>query len=165
MDIENFDIKGLSLSEPWAHLVALSEKMIETRGFKPKTMPKFIAIQAAKKVPDIGLGLMRSNNFFYETLKKHGYQAGTLKSQVKDSLGHIIAVVQTKAVFSTDEFCNLPLTDKELAFGDYSAKRWGWMFSKVWKLEKPIPCKGMLSLFTISDAIKAEILEQLKWEN
>lgn len=50
---------------------------------------------------------------------------------------------------------------RELAFGDYSPNRYGWVSLEQKEFKKPIPCKGALNIFDLPKELEAEVLKQL----
>jgi hypothetical protein len=47
----------------------------------------------------------------------------------------------------------------EYDFGDYGARRFGFLLDGISRLDQPIPARGMLSLWTIPTDVRALFLE------
>lgn len=150
-------MKALSLTQPWATLIAIGAKRIETRSWSTRYRGT-IAIQAASRMPASAVALCYEDPFV-RVLTAAGYDR-------VDQLprGAIIAIVGIDEVFSTntiDAEQRLPRAlyhlPHEREFGDYSDDRFGWVLRDVERLREPIPCKGALGLWTVPPAIAAAL--------
>ncbi len=158
-------MKVLTLTQPWATLVAIGAKKIETRSWE--TMYRGpLAIHAAKGFPKPAQELCFTEPFLSAL-------AVTMVGQGKyrpDQLprGMIVAIGELFDCRSTEEarpgkrgwfahVNNKPvyweLTDQERAFGDYTPGRYAWLLANVRPLPAPIPAKGALGLWTIDDVV------------
>ena len=126
-------MKALSLTQPWASLVASGAKKVETRSWSTSYRGP-LAIHAAKGFP----------RWARDFAEKIGL--GRLLASLP--LGAIIAVVILVDVRRTEEIAPT-LSALELLYGDYSAGRWAWMLHDVKALPQPIPYKGALGLFNV----------------
>ena len=127
-------MKGLTLIEPWAALIAQGRKQFETRSWKTPYRGA-VAIHA---------GMKTDKQFMFEC----GYSMADLGN------GHIIAVADLVNVISTNDF--VP-DEPECWYGDYSPNRWAWQLSNVRALSDPMPCKGMLGLWALPEGVDALI--------
>lgn len=132
-------MKALTICQPYAELIARGEKLIENRTWR--TMHRGpIVIHAGK------------GRHYLDTYPD-------LRASECD-FGKLIAVaVLTNCVPRR----KLPadLRDNEHAEGPFC-----WLLSPgVWRLPDPIPCPGALSLWTVPDDLKAQILEQYEVAN
>ena len=50
----------------------------------------------------------------------------------------------------------------EIAFGDYSPNRYGWLLANLHRLVVPVPCKGALGLWTINPGTLRESLKRAR---
>jgi hypothetical protein len=149
-------MKALSLLEPWASLVALGEKRIETRSWAPPQgiMPIRIAIHASKSREAIDDGT--AEELF-----------GMTRHSCPDPwpLGRVVAVVTLVKAVPTEKIRDdiSHFHPNELAFGNYSDGRWGWVFDdlSLRRLAEPVPCRGMLGLWGIPQDVRAKIDAQL----
>lgn len=145
-------MKALSLTQPWATLVAIGAKKIETRSWFT-TYRGQIVIHAAKGFPKWARDYANSLQF-QEELAPFGYTSST-----QLPLGAIIAVAELAGCHSTDKEKLLiphPGT-RESIFGDYSENRFMWMLKNVRMLNEPIPCKGSLGLWEVPQDILSKI--------
>ena len=143
-------MKVLTLTQPWAQLVALGAKRIETRNWYTKYRGP-LAIHAAKGFPLEAQYLCHREPF-----------RSALSAYERLPIGKIIAVVKLVDVFSTNlDFrsrykVGFLLTEIERAFGDYSPNRFGWILADARLLKNPIPTKGMLGLWEFKGEIPNE---------
>ncbi len=137
-----FSLPALTMTEPWATLVAKSVKRRETRSWHTRYRGP-IAIQSAKGFPAHARATCLSEPF-RSALADVGYAIDRMP--VEDwktftlPLGHVIAIAQLVTVELITEF-NVP-PDPERAFGNYTAGRFMWLFGKVVELSRPIPASG-----------------------
>jgi hypothetical protein len=143
-------MRCLSLSQPWASLVAIGAKRIETRSWRTTSIGP-LAIHAAKALPRATADHAGSSPVCWETLRAAGLSPETLPR------GAVIAVCRLIACIRTDELrdaahagqrCNVAVGAHEQAFGDYSPGRWAWVLTDIAPLPEPIPAKGALGLWT-----------------
>lgn len=159
-------MKALTLTQPWASLVAIGAKCIETRSWRTSYRGA-LAIHAAKGCPS------DAKDFTYEKLTRDCLLAGGLGLKVDRSVyegggvyrldtqlprGAVIAVCRLIACVRTEELLSsvyaTDMTEQEKFFGNYDSGRWGWMLADIEKLPEPIPAKGALSLWEWIDAKK-----------
>jgi len=137
-------MKALTLTQPWATLVAIGAKRIETRVWRSSYRGP-LAIHAAKGFP------RSARDFHYAMVSQQfGIDIGELP------LGCVIATARlTDCVPMESEIClpgvfeDYPELDtpQERSFGDFSVGRWAWILEDVQQLSQPIPAKGALSLW------------------
>ena len=131
-------MKAITLYQPWATLVALGAKKIETRSWRTKYLGP-LAIHASKTFPEWAQKLCFEEPFRSE-LAKAEY------SDIKDlPLGKVIA---TCMLYDCEKITsnNVP-RGKERYFGDYRRGRYMWILRDVKRLEKPIPTRGHQGLW------------------
>jgi len=123
-------MKAITLIQPWATLVAIGAKQIETRGWRTFYRGP-LAIHASKRLPAWQ---------FRDTLEAHG-----IHSFMQLPLGAIIATCTlVDCVRITPD--NVP-SAPEFYFGDYTLGRWAWHLSNVKALDEPMPARGSLGLW------------------
>ena len=152
-------MRCLTLSQPWATLVAIGAKKIETRSWNTNYRGP-LAIHAAKCFPKWAEALCHDEPFRLALLN-----AGVKSTSKYDlPLGAIVATCELVATIQTGAAqAAYSLTDYEIAFGDYSPGRWAWRLVNVQKLSEPIPAKGMLGLWETKahDRVDAVYLDSL----
>lgn len=152
----------LTLTQPWATLIALGAKRIETRSWSTDYRGP-LAIHAAA-----GLGPVGGLDGLADLITTEPFKSA-LCDLIRDTRpnwvtterlprGAIVAVCSLIAckpmpdsvlhsgwAIGLDEW---DLTDQERAFGDYSAGRYAWLLANVRALPEPIPARGALGLWT-----------------
>lgn len=153
--------KVLTLTQPWATLVAIGAKKLETRSWAtPYRGP--LAIHAAK-----GLADMTETEFarlcngapFYGALlaeygkpRQHWYGIPGI-DVARIPRGAIIAVCKLTGCFATNGFSSalrLPPDEPERSFGNYAPGRYAWRLEDVRRLDTPIPLRGQLGLWDLA---------------
>lgn len=155
-------MKCISILQPWATLIIIGVKRLETRSWNTKFRGE-ILIHASKKftneqhdtcIFDPFYSKLLDTDFFDETKPACGLPTGAIIGKV-----NLCHVVKSKYCFKDNEFewtdysktghpvIKFPITDQELAFGDYSPNRYGWLLSDPVQFANPIPAKGKLSIW------------------
>ena len=137
-------MKALTLTQPWATLVAIGAKRIETRSWSTVYRGP-LAIHAAKGFPDWARR-MCNLSVFADALETNGI------SYPNDlPLGVVVCTVELDIVEQITMFTELP-PDPEFKFGDYTTGRFMWRLINLKRLPSPISAKGSLSLWEWRDA-------------
>jgi len=165
-------MKVLTLTQPWATLVAIGAKRLETRSWSTGYRGP-LAIHAAKGLGPVGgySGLHRliSTKPFWDVLREayaadlsgeRFYPADAVTVVDQLPFGAIIAVCELRDVriigdgpngdptIAADDMLSLtPILGNERAFGNYAAGRYAWLLAGVRALPEPIPAKGKLGLW------------------
>lgn len=143
-------MKAITIKQPWASLIALGEKKIETRSWKTSYRGT-ILIHAGKGIEKS----ICSDEPFCSVLKQH-----EIETYNDFPLGMIIAKADlidcieitwnnNVKCIAGDEKGNVIARNNEWFFGGYDCeeeKRFAWILENV-KLINPIPAKGQLSLW------------------
>ncbi len=135
-------MKALTLWQPWASLMVLGFKKVETRIWATKYRGT-IAIHSAKKTPTF-IGLSRHASEFVRHLEDCGigttsyayYREGKMLPE-----GVVLGTAELVAVEETDSVVE-DLTSRERVFGNYESGRYAWFFEHVKVFNHPIPAKG-----------------------
>ena len=155
-------MKAISLTQPWAALVAGGQKAIETRSWSTRyTGP--IAIHAAIAFPSWARDMC-----WNEPFRSALVEAGYTRPQPNGEERLCTATLPTGAIVAVAEllYCSpiigtSTVAPLELAFGDFSFGRYAWHLASVRRLAKPIPCKGKLGLWVppkrVVDLIRAQL--------
>jgi hypothetical protein len=142
-------VKALTLTQPWATLVAIGAKRVETRSWEHSHRGP-VAIHAAKGMPRYAIDAFLSTPFYNETLVPAGY---TSTSDLPR--GCIVAVARVAQIVPTERWIDyaaqLTPGGAECAFGDYSLGRFMWFLEDVRELAMPIPAVGRLGLWDWPD--------------
>lgn len=161
-------MKILSLTQPWASLVAAGAKTIETRSWATPYRG-WIGIHASKGFPKWAKDLCKEEPFATQVSMLRQNCAGEFYlADVIDKrlpLGQILCVcrietcVPTERVrawrYEIDRYCDVDgfwhISAREEAFGDYGPDRFAWVLSDIRPLAEPIPAKGALGLWECDD--------------
>lgn len=153
-------MKLLTITQPYAQLIAIGAKRIETRP-KRANYEGDIAIHAAKHLEGIHPGADEldlaeacGRPFIFEALASHRLTPGSLPR------GHVVAVARlvrctemtagTIAKLAADH-------PAELAFGFYKPGRWAWVLGDIRPLERPYRLRGQQWLADIEPAAIEQI--------
>lgn len=168
-------MKALTLTQPWASLVAIGAKSIETRSWSTPYRGRLV-IHAAKNVPseavDFAFDSPAYEHLFKAELVNSVYDVRLkeLREEMNLPLGMIVAIAnlhRVGVIVENDEgdvFVrgrDLPVTGNELHFGNYDEGRFGWILTNVQRLDEPIPCRGHLGVWDVPADVEAQIDAQL----
>ena len=131
-------MKALTLWQPWATLVAIGAKRIETRSWST-TYRGPLAIHAARSKKGHE---MYWREPFHNELKAYHYHAPAELPH-----GRIIAVCELADILPTAEVRGI-VESREMAFGDYADGRFAWRLENVRKLPIEMPVQGHQGLWT-----------------
>ncbi|CAN5647508.1 hypothetical protein BH10BAC3_BH10BAC3_06840 [soil metagenome] len=131
-------MKAISLLQPWASLVVMGLKTIETRSWATQHRGSILIHASQGKAGSI---------FALEpAFKKY------ISDFNKLPFGAIIGIVSITAVVAVTQ-TGLPdhlmaqLTMEEKAFGDYTSSRFAWLLADAVMFEYSIPARGMLNVW------------------
>jgi len=130
-------VKALTLTQPWASLVVLGVKRVETRSWRPRIIAETrIAVHAAK-----------GWTAYDRELAADLHLRGVLPVP-PDSLprGAVIGEVTVTGCQPTQEAV-WKLAALEFELGDYSSLRWAWHLRDPAAYPEPVPARGSLGLW------------------
>lgn len=125
-------MKALTLTQPWASLVALGHKRFETRSWSTNYRGE-LAIHAAKGSPMSAQARIDATRLIQRLLP-----AGPLPR------GAVLCVVKLNGVFNAR---SVIVDDTEYRLGDFSLGRFAWALELVEVFDQPIPARGALGLW------------------
>lgn len=138
---------ALSLTQPWATLMAIGAKLNETRSW-PVSYRGWFAVHASKGFPSACRALC-SQEPFKAALARAGY-----KDDTELPRGQVIAVTRLLECVRTEKLVEeMLLKGDEVDFGDYSSGRFAFRTAGVRRLRAPIPMKGALSFWKMPQVI------------
>jgi hypothetical protein len=151
-------VKALTLTQPWATLVALGAKRIETRSWYTGPDPRGhgaqalnlpLAIHAAKGFPPEAQALVAKG--WFASVLRAAFPDAARPEDVIDQLprGAVVATVVLLHCVTVEHLEGAPhiLTPQERAFGNYQPGRYAWRLWNVEALPEPIPARGSLGLW------------------
>lgn len=151
-------MKALSLTQPWASLIAVGAKRVETRSFRTHYRGP-LAIHASKGFPGYAKDLCNAKVFCEALGRTH--TPHVLNNGLAAALptGVIVATCNLVECFPVERllrvgdseivsmFWTVKMSEQERAFGNYEPGRFGWVLSDIVMLPEPIPAKGALGLW------------------
>jgi hypothetical protein len=154
-------MKAITLTQPWASLVAIGEKKIETRSWRTNYRGP-LAIHAAKGFP-YEAKVVCFEEPFQSILLDHGFikRDITFPGNLRFPFGAILGTCELFDVVKTDSWVWFgkairgwenrgvfwTLDNQEIAFGDYSRGRFAWLLYDLQMFPEPILAKGSLGLW------------------
>lgn len=139
-------MKALTIKQPWATLVALGEKKIETRSWATKYRGE-LYIHAGMKIDK-----KMCEEFDFIDIGKLETGAIIAKCDLIDCR-KIIKKYRFHAV--VDGISDV--RGFEFAFGDYTEGRYAWILNNIQPLI-PIQCKGKLSLWNCTSIVGGKVI-------
>lgn len=145
-------MKAISLWQPWASLIAVGAKHIETRHWQPPRalIGQRVAIHAGKRLIELGL---LGHPAFAHALAGYPIHYGAIVCTAR--LANVEPI--------TPDLCR-SLSDNELAFGDYHAGRYAWHLHDVHPLAVPVPTIGRQGFFDVPDPRAPDPARQAEWQ-
>ena len=156
-------MKAISILQPWAILCAMGLKHFETRS-RPTKFRGEIFIHASQS-QRMGLPLELHNPFLSQVYNKWAPNAPAFSTL---SFGAIIGKVNIIDCIKTEDIRlmkdagvpirahakNIPRDwNKEMAFGDFSPGRYGYLLSEPVLFKTPISAKGQLCLWSFNELV------------
>jgi len=150
-------MKAITLRQPWASLIAIGEKRIETRSWPTKYRGP-LAVHAAKSITRAS-DLVCFEEPFRSVLQEHGF---LIDRTYSDKSPGVELRFPVGVVIATCEIINcIPITEqvayeirkedsREYAFGDYTPGRFAWILSNIKPLPEPIPAIGRQGLWNFN---------------
>jgi hypothetical protein len=158
-------IRALTLTQPWAGLVASGVKLVENRSRRaPKPMiGQRFAIHASR---EIDRNIYERIFAIAPELNEGGDEQGApwfVRSQITSAL---IAIVTLDSCLDPIACGIDPDSDEASAPLDPDQRRWffgpyGYVLRDVRPLARPVPCKGMLGFWTVPSDVERLVMEQI----
>lgn len=154
-------MKALTLWQPYATLIAFGAKKVETRGWAPPDPgPSYLAIHAAgSHTPaaeiDAAMRIPAIERFLSALQITTGNRTGANMPQ-----GAIVAVVELLGA-KRSEVLRQTLTMNELQMGNYEDGRYGWILGEVFRLPRPVHCRGFQKIWNVPDEVAVRVVGEL----
>lgn len=166
-------MKSITLHQPWAHLVAIGAKQIETRSW-PTKHRGLLAIHAGMDMTASEPLVIDSNAKrpkFYEPFNR--YLKPSWDSLFSDlAYGGLVAIVRLTGCFpaehASNRLCDLMRrgsrevrrwAEEQLYFGNYRPGRWAWALEPIVDITRSgIYARGYQGLWTLPPAIEFQVL-------
>ena len=138
-------MKALSVMQPWATLIALGAKRVETRSWSTSYRGPLAIHPSSRINREAAMSLHVPD--IWEVLAAGGYHQGSglASNPCGLPLGVVIAVAMLVDVqrITPD---NVP-AEPERSFGDYTPGRFAWFLHDVRRLPEPFEARGALGLW------------------
>lgn len=145
------EIRGLSLTEPWAWAVRNKWKQYETRSWRTDYRG-LVAIHAARRLPT-GAALLDVLDLRKWLWQEEGLQMAEVEKLPR---GCVVALARLTDCQRTQDV--LPtISARERALGDYTPGRWAWRLEDIRPLGLLIECKGALGLWHLTPQLAQRV--------
>jgi activating signal cointegrator 1 len=158
-------VKAISLWQPWAWLVACGAKQVETRSWGTNYRGP-IAIQAAKRPigPEM-LEILRGPDWTHwaQVAREQGRPVDDANRMIGFGglpKGCIVAIANLAAVVQIESCGDVPRSEREQAFGEYSRGRFAWHLAYVRVLPTPIECRGQQGLWELDSGLAQRAFDE-----
>jgi hypothetical protein len=132
--------KVISLLQPWASLVILGHKKVETRSWQTPYRGRLLIHASAGKA---GRKFAEA-----EAISRYIPDFNTLPFGALIGEVELVDMIRFGKPANPEEAEFLDgITLEEQAFGDFSAGRWGWVLEWAFAYEEVLPAKGKLGLW------------------
>jgi len=145
-------MKTLSLLQPWATLVVIGAKRIETRSWATDYRGPLL-IHASKNFRKQNREVCGSNEYFRRALADRRIE--------ELPLGAIIGKCFLREIRTTTVMLSgRELSTQDKNFGDFSWGRWAWILSDFEEFAKPISAKGSLGIWEFTESALGHLAEK-----
>lgn len=165
-------LRAITLTQPWATLVADHHKRIETRSWKTYYRG-LIGIHSAKSLWPVdgikGLRVLCQKEPFHSSLQKYD-DVGQLPRGHIVALAELVSVVPLEEILGKERFevtgaegetYQYLLDEKELALGNYEPTRFAWLLDAVTPLSQSVPAIGQQALWDVPRPVRSQIIDAL----
>ena len=157
-------MKAISLWQPWASLIMLGAKRVETRSWRPPEalIGARVMIHAAKHLDPVAfMEPFASVLGHHPSSAPRGALLGSVLLEGAWRIDHAAdAELVAHEYHRLDGGGGRPVFDVEaakyeLAFGDYTVGRWAWGLADVRRLREPISYRGGQRFFNVENTVAA----------
>lgn len=152
-------MRAITLRDPWAQLVLIGAKRIETRGFQVNPDPDTpggrvtLVLHSSKTFTEEEDALCKAEPFRKCLVDGGAWPPGLLPR------GQVLALFDVTGCTASEDLVDI--SAQERAFGNYADGRWGWHIENVRRCQRPVPARGMQGLWpvdlTLEERIRAEL--------
>jgi hypothetical protein len=147
-------MKAISLWQPWASLIQVGAKKVETRSWQTSYRGDLLICSTKG-----GLGKTQMQEYL-----THKLFANALRGLESIPFGQALCVVTLSDCVTTGEINTRAqyqrwLEGDEYYFGDYSPGRYAWKLDNLRPLKKPFRVSGKQGFFEVDDAMIKEALK------
>jgi hypothetical protein len=150
-------MKALTLWQPWASLIAIGAKRVETRCWTTKYRGE-LAIHSAGNMPPNWLGASRHQAGFRDELAevlnsrrdrddRNGFRVDDAVRKLP--FGKVLCIVRLQEIIPT-ALVRDEVSQRDRIFGNYEEGRYAWFLELKEVFDLPIPAKGSRMLWNWS---------------
>ncbi len=141
-------MQAISLKQPWAQLVVIGAKRVETRSWSTEYRGE-IAVHASKAFPNWMRAETWANEIFRDPLAEADFGPGDLP------LGAIVGTVEITGCYPSEAAGSMGIYDhtREWRYGDYTPGRWFWTLANARMWDEPKSCRGALKIWIVPETI------------
>jgi activating signal cointegrator 1 len=152
-------MKAICLWEPWASLMAVGAKTIETRSRAIKYRGDLLICAAKHQTKAEEMELASKWLWAYRE-KFRGYIGNFHDLWDGMPFGRAVCVVEVyDCLPASSVYKSISIEERQL--GDYHTGRWAWLTKNVQRIREPFPVQGKQFFFDVSDElVKAALREK-----
>lgn len=145
-------MRAISIWQPYASLVAVGAKRVETRHWPAPSgvIGQRIAIHAGKSTKDLEVG---RTGLFFEHLHAAALSGRLAEVDAELPLGFILATARLVSCEQIPVNYSDVYTVKEVTFGWFAPGRWAWELDEVRPLAEPVAWRGAQGFFNVPDSV------------
>ena len=130
---------ALSVMQPWATLIVLGVKRIETRPWRTSFRGR-LAVHASSRLP----------HDFDDLCRREPFRSVLLRAPwTRPPRGVLLGTVEVRDCVHVEDLDTISAEERSL--GDYAPGRWAWLLADPQPLPWLIPFRGRLGVFEIGD--------------
>lgn len=160
-------MRALTVKQPWAHFIAKQQKTVENRTW-PTDYRGLLAIHAGAYS-----GWDKGAESSPVALEAWKHWAGTVNGIVRTPLtrgdaasfftfGAVIAVAELAGCHFGPDFAGMCGATRPLCSPWAVRDQWHWVLEGVRRLDEPVPVRGKLGLWRLSEDAEKAVREQLE---
>jgi activating signal cointegrator 1 len=144
-------MRALTVTQPWATLIAIGAKHLETRTWPTSHRGK-LAIHAANRFPPRARDLCHREPFRTVLAQAGIPSPALLPTGAVLATCELATIVRGGRPAALAVAALLPVSPYELWFGDFTPHLYVWVLDDVQALPEPIPARGALGLWEWNEA-------------
>lgn len=154
-----YEARAITLWQPWASLVALGLKAVETRG-RPTSWRGPLVIHAARRWDRdqveiwVELGIRLADLVGADDPRVVEFRAAEPPRNAALAVTRVVAT-HFAAAFARS------LPEREVILGDYSSDRRAWVLGEVYRLRHRVPCRGAQGLWMLPRRVLHLVARQM----
>ncbi len=151
------NLRALSVKDPWATLIAIGAKQIETRSYRTRYRGP-ISIHSSKAFR------REDQEFCSQEPVCSALERAGIYSPAGIPRGGIIAVAEIVGcdrVPDVSDWERYVPDQPERSFGFYFPGRWMWRLANVRRLAEPVPSRGLLGLWRLPTPVIEAVAAQI----